>query len=150
MSHTYTKLLAHLVFATKRRHKCLEASLRPELFAYMGGIARQNKMTALAVGGMEDHVHVLFGLPPTISVSQAAKAIKGGSSRWVGQAHPESEFRNWQEGYGAFTIGYTQAERTIAYIQNQERHHQHETYMEELRRFLLRHDLVFYPDEDDD
>jgi putative transposase len=149
MAHTYAKLLVHLVFATRRRHKCLEAGLRPQLFAYMGGIARQHKMIALAVGGVEDHVHLLLCVPPSMSVSEAVKAIKGGSSRWLNQTHPESEFHNWQEGYGAFTIGHTQVERTVAYIRNQERHHEQETYHAELRRFVLRHDLVFYADDED-
>jgi REP element-mobilizing transposase RayT len=149
MAHTYTKLLVHMVFATRRRQKCLDATLRPELWAYIGGIARQHKVIALAISGVEDHVHLLLSLPPSLSVSEVAKAVKGASSRWINETYPNTEFHTWQEGYGAFTIGVSQVDRTVAYIQNQERHHQQETYHEELRRFVMRHNLAYYADEEE-
>src|SRR5262245_54277634 len=118
MPHTYSKLLIHVVFATHRRSPTLAAGLRPRLYAYMGGICREKGLTALAIGGVEDHVHILVQLIPRISVSEAVKAIKGSSSRWLNETFRESGYRSWQQGYGAFTIGKSQIDRTIMYIQN--------------------------------
>ena len=79
MAHTYISNLIHYVFSTKDRRKCIGEELRPKLWAYLGGIARENQMKALAVGGTDDHVHVLLSLPPTIAIAKAVQLLKGGS-----------------------------------------------------------------------
>ena len=139
MAHTYTNLLVHCVFSTKHREKTITAEHQSNLWAYMGGIARTNKMHALAIGGIEDHVHLLLSLPSWMAVAKAVQFIKGGSSKW---AH-ESGFKDlhWQEAYGAFTIGASQVEDTIAYIQAQAEHHKKYSFKDEFRAFLKKNGI---------
>jgi REP element-mobilizing transposase RayT len=140
MSHTYTSTLAHCVFSTKGRKPLIHDELRPALWAYMGGIARKNKMKALAVGGTSDHVHLLLLVPADLSLSKALQLIKGGSSKWAHERVPEFA---WQEGYGAFSVGLSQVPATIAYINDQERHHRKVTFMQEFIAFLKKHNLEY-------
>jgi len=83
MAHTYVSALVHVVFSTKGRRKTISAQLQPKLWAYLGGIARRNDMTAVQVGGIADHVHVLLILPATMAIAKAVQLLKGGSSKWI-------------------------------------------------------------------
>src|SRR5438128_1383326 len=112
MAHTYTKVLVHCIFSTKERRKLIRPELQARLFAYLGGIAKTNGMTCLATGGTEDHVHLLLALPSKLAIAKAVQLIKGGSSKWVHETCPDLSGFSWQEGYGAFTIGISQVERT--------------------------------------
>jgi REP element-mobilizing transposase RayT len=94
----------------------------------MGGIARENKMEALAVGGTADHVHILLVLPSTISIAKAIQLIKDGSSKWVSDAFPALHSFAWQEGYGAFSISVSGIDDTVAYIKAQDQHHSSRLY----------------------
>jgi putative transposase len=143
MSHTYLSLLVHSVFSTKERRTLIPAELKNKLWPYMAGIARMNKFKAIAVGGMQDHAHVLFSLPTTITVAKAVQLIKGGSSKWINDHLPGRNFA-WQDGYGAFTIGISQLETTIRYIDNHERHHARMSFDEELLRMLEKHGIQPY------
>ena len=141
--HSFSSSLHHCVFATKGREPWLTSELRERLWPYLGGIARENGMKALAVGGAADHVHILLSLPATISVSKAMQLIKGNSSRLIHEAFPAMRQFSWQEGYGAFSIGISGVDETSAYIRNQEEHHRTRTYREEVIAFLQRHGLHF-------
>jgi len=143
MSHTYLSLLVHCVFSTKERRILVPAELKTSLWPYMAGIARTNKFKAVAVGGMQDHAHVLLSLPTTITVAKAVQLIKGGSSKWINDHLPRRKFA-WQDGYGAFTIGISQLQTTIRYIDNQERHHARMSFDEELLRMLEKHGIQPY------
>ena len=89
MSHSFNSSLFHCVFSTKQRRNTITADLQERLWPYFGGIARENKMKALAVGGIEDHVHILISLPSTMPISKAMQLIKGGSSKWVHDTFPK-------------------------------------------------------------
>jgi len=133
--HTRTSLLVHCVFSTKNRQPLIPAKVQPELWSYLGGIARANGMKALAVGGMDDHAHGLLSLPPTITVGKAMQLVKAGSSKWM---HEKMGTRfEWQVGYGAFTVGISQMPATVRYILNQEEHHPKKTYDEEWKMFSI-------------
>ncbi len=106
----------------------------------MAGIARMNKFKALAVGGMPDHAHLLLSLPTTMSHFKAIQLIKGGSSKWIND-HLKRRTFHWQDGYGAFTIGISQIEATVRYINNQEGHHRRMTSAEEFKRMLEMHEI---------
>ena len=93
-------------------------------------------MKALAVGGTEDHIHVLLSLPATLPPAKAIQLIKAGSSKWVHESFPAHRNFAWQEGYGAFSVGLSQIETTIAYIRNQKEHHRKKTFEEEFLAFL--------------
>jgi len=101
------------------------------IWSYLGGIARENKMTALKIGGVEDHVHLLLGAPPTMAPSKAAQLIKGGSSPWIHETLPGLREFAWQDGYGAFTVSKSDVPELIQYIENQREHHRTRTFQEE-------------------
>ena len=111
VGHTYVSNLTHCVFSTKHRQKLITPELETRLWPYMGGIARENNMKAISIGGTDDHIHMLLSLPATISVAKAVQLIKGGSSH--DQFRQYRDF-GWQEGYGAFTIRISQADETIS------------------------------------
>ena len=145
MPHSYVSSLLHCVFSTKERQNLITDELQQRLWPYMGGIARDNKMKALAVGGVSDHAHLLLSIPSTTSISKAMQLIKGGSSKWVHDEFPEHGRFAWQEGYGAFSVGISQMEETKRYIANQKEHHRTKTYKEEFVAFLERHGIEFDP-----
>jgi REP element-mobilizing transposase RayT len=145
MSHSYTSALFHCVFSTKERRKTITEDLQDRLWQYMGGIARENKMRALTIGGVEDHVHLLLSIPSTLSVAKAMQLIKGASSKWVHETFPEHREFEWQEGYGAFSIGVAQVPDTKRYIENQREHHRTRTFQEEFIAFLERHGIEYDP-----
>src|SRR5438552_12276409 len=122
MPHTYISLLHHCVFSTKERRTTISEDVQPRLWAYMGGIARTNKMKALAIGGTRDHVHLLLSLKADMPVAKAMQLIKSGSSKWMHEEVGKKLF-SWQEAYGAFTIGVSQIPATVKYINNQKEHH---------------------------
>jgi len=109
----------------------------------MGGIARDNKIKAIAIGGVEDHAHLLLSMPATISLSRAVQLIKGGSSRWIHETMPSFRDFAWQEGYSAFSVGIAAVDDTIAYIQRQAEHHRKKSFEEELLQFLTRHGIEY-------
>src|SRR5438045_2537536 len=112
MPHTYTNTLIHCVFSTKNRQRLMTPEIRSRLFPYLAGVARANGMDAIAVGGVEDHIHLLLSLPATLPLAKALQLIKGGSSKWLHETYPDLQAFAWQQGYGAFSIGVSQVERT--------------------------------------
>jgi REP element-mobilizing transposase RayT len=144
MSHTYCSALFHYVFSTSERRATILPEGRSELWAYLGGIARQHAMKPLAIGGTEDHVHLLLALPATLPVAEAMRTIKSVSSQWMHQEKGQRLFA-WQEGYGAFSVGASQICATIAYIQRQEQHHQRRDFQQEFLAFLEKHGIEYDP-----
>jgi REP element-mobilizing transposase RayT len=145
MPHSYISAIYHCVFSTTERRKTITEELQHRLWPYMGGIARENQMRALAIGGVEDHVHLLLSIPSTLSIAKAMQLIKGGSSRWVHDTYPAHNQFEWQEGYGAFTIGISQVADTKAYIANQREHHRIKSFEEEFIAFLEKHSVEYDP-----
>ena len=141
MSHSHVCCLVHLVFSTSGRRPLIHEQMRDRLHAYMGGIARENGMAAVAVGGVADHVHLLLSLSRTISVAKAVQLLKSGSSKWTRENFPESKNFAWQEGYGAFTVSVSQRETTMKYIHSQAEHHKRVSFADELRKFLMIHGI---------
>jgi putative transposase len=121
MSHTYVSDLVHCVFSTKNRRNIIAPEMQNDLWAFLGGIARKNGFKALIVGGTENHVHMLLSLPSDMPLAKAMQLMKGASSRWMNENHTIGFA--WQEGYGAFTVGISQKDVTIAYIRSQAEHH---------------------------
>lgn len=145
MSHSFTSSLFHCTFSTKQRRKLISPMLEQRLWPYLGGIARTNHFKALAIGGVEDHVHLLLSLPSTMPIAKAIQLIKGGSSKWVHDEFAEQRDFGWQEGYGAFSIGISQVPVTVRYIENQREHHRKKTFQEEFLAFLERHGIEYDP-----
>jgi len=132
MAHTYVSGLVHCVFSTKLRRNLIKPEFQPDLWAFLGGIARKNKFKALIIGGTENHVHILLSLPADMPLAKAMQLMKGASSRWMNETHTKNFA--WQEGYGAFTVGISQKANTIAYIQSQAEHHRKRSFEEEFMR----------------
>ena len=141
--HSFNSCLMHCVWTTKHQAPLLDVNLRSHLLPYLGGIARKKHMTALAVGGVADHLHILISLPATLSVAEAIKLLKGNSSKWINETFVKGARFSWQEGYGAFSIGVSGIEATKRYIANQVEHHRKRTFRDELRSVLLKHGLKF-------
>src|SRR5436190_8015405 len=110
--HSFVNSLHHCIFATKGRQPMLSADIRQRLWSYLGGVARENDIKALAVGGVADHVHVLLSLPATTSVAKAMQLLKGNSSKWIHETFPNLRNFAWQEGYAAFSIGVSGIDET--------------------------------------
>ena len=145
MVNKYVSLYHHIVFSTKGRQPFIRPEWRERLWAYLGGIAREDEMKALEIGGTSDHVHVLLSLPSVLSVAKAVQLLKGNSSKWINEnLHPRPRFQ-WQEGYGAFTVGISQIEATRKYIKSQELHHRKKTFQEEYLSFLEKHGIAYDP-----
>ena len=143
MSNTYTSLNYHIVFSTKKREPWLVPDIRERLWPYLGGIARENGMKALEIGGVADHVHLLLSIPASMALSKAVQLIKGGSSHWMKETFPKVTGFAWQDGYGAFTVSQSQLDAVREYIRNQEEHHRTKSFAEEYRAFLERHQVEF-------
>jgi len=121
--HSFNSCLIHCVWSTKNREPILTSDLRERLWPYLGGIAKENKIKAVAIGGPMDHVHILLSLPATLSVAKAIQLLKGNSSKWIHETFPKMRSFEWQQGYGASSIGISAVDSTIAYIRGQTNHH---------------------------
>ena len=116
---TYTQILYHIVFSTKNRKPVLTLDQRPELFAYIWGVLKNKQCHLYRINGVEDHLHILTSLHPTLALANLVKDIKVSSTTWVKENHLFPNFSNWQDGYGAFTNSWTEKDRLIEYIKNQ-------------------------------
>jgi len=143
MPQSYTQLLYHIVFSTKERNPWLAEPLRSRLYAYLGGAIRDEGGTALAIGGVEDHIHILARLRQDKAVSAVIGAIKANSSGWIHREFPDLSAFAWQQGYAVFTVSKSQARHVKVYIAGQEEHHRKKSYQEELREFLQAHEIEF-------
>ena len=140
---SYISSYHHCVFSTKERRPLITKSLRERLWPFLGGIARQNKMKAIEIGGVVDHVHILLSLPATMSIAKGLQLIKGGSSKWVHDTFPEHWSFAWQVKYGAFSVSKSQVDAVVEYIRTQENHHRKVTFQEELLALLKKHEIEY-------
>ncbi|PYI48103.1 MAG: IS200/IS605 family transposase [Verrucomicrobia bacterium] len=143
MANTYTSLHYHIVFSTKNREPWIVRDIEERIWAYIGGIARTHKMTALQIGGVDDHIHALMTAPAIIAPAQIAQYLKSDSSKWI-----HDQFRNlrgfsWQDGYGAFTVSKSNLPEVVRYIQNQREHHRKNTFQDEYLEFLRKHGIEY-------
>jgi REP element-mobilizing transposase RayT len=141
--HSFASCHLHVVFSTKERRKLITPELQKRLWPYLGGIARECNMKAIQIGGVEDHVHILLSIPSTLAISKAVQLLKGNSSKWIHDTFPEHWDFGWQEGYGAFSIGVSGIDDTVAYIQKQADHHRVKTFKEEFIVFLKKHHMEY-------
>jgi len=143
MANTYTQIHIHAVFAVQNRISLIQNEWRDELFKYITGIITNNGHKLLEIGGMPDHVHALFGMRPTQSISDLMQDIKGSSSLWINKKRLVAGKFSWQEGYGAFSYGKSQIDRVVKYIQQQEKHHKKRDFSEEYIELLKLFEIEF-------
>jgi REP element-mobilizing transposase RayT len=135
MPATYTRLVYHIVFATKGRVPVLTANVRQRVHEYIGGTVKGLNGVALAVGGTEDHVHVVVSLSATHCLADFVRELKKAASHWIRSEIGMQSFA-WQEGYGAFTVSNDVVPTAVAYVNDQEAHHRTEGSQAELLRLL--------------
>jgi putative transposase len=143
MGDTYTKLVYHIVFATKGRAAMITPALRDRLYEYMGGIIRGQRGSLLEIGGMPDHVHLLARFRADASVSEMLRLIKSNSSGWAHGLAEIFQGFDWQEGYAAFSVSGSQIESVRHYIATQEEHHAKWDLRDELITLLRKHGIEF-------
>jgi putative transposase len=143
MPNTYTQIHIHAVFTVQNRASVICKAWQEDLYRYITGIIQNHGHKLLAINGMPDHVHILFGMRPMQALSDLMQAVKGDSSRWVNEKRLVMGRFSWQEGYGAFSYGKSQVPAVIRYIQNQERHHCNQTFIEEYHEFLRKFEVAF-------
>jgi len=102
-------------------------------------------MKAIAVGGVDDRIHILLSLPSTMAVAKALQLIKGGSSKWIHETFPDQRGFAWQEEYGAFSVSVSvsQLDKAIKYIKGQEVHHRKMSFQEEFLALLKKHRIEY-------
>ena len=140
---TYTQILYQIVFSTKKRERTLIKDNRADLFRYMWGILENKKCHLYRINGVEDHLHIITHLHPTVALSNLIKDIKVASSIHIKKEGLFPNFNGWQDGYGAFTYSIKDKDNLIEYVKNQEEHHKKYTYQEELRALLIEHGIEF-------
>ncbi len=141
----FTKLCYHIVFGTKFRHSVITPDLKPRLYEYIGGTIRGINGHLIEIGGVEDHVHLLTSIPPTLPLSDAIRDIKANASKWINDSSLTPARFEWQKGYGAFTVSFSQLDSLRKYLRGQEEHHKTHTFEEEYAALLKRHEISFDP-----
>jgi REP element-mobilizing transposase RayT len=140
---TYTQILYHLVFSTKYRKKTLSENNQDELYKYIWGILNKQKCHPYCINGVEDHIHIVTHIHPSVSLSDLIKDIKLASSKYIKGHNIFPNFDGWQGGYGGFTCSYKDKNRLVQYVKNQKDHHRIETFKEEFIELLNEHGVEF-------
>jgi REP element-mobilizing transposase RayT len=146
MPQSLNKVILHMVFSTKDRMPLVDASIRPRLHAYLASVLRDidpPQSQAYRVGGVADHVHIAASLPRTVTISKLFEIIKKESSIWMKRQGPEYAKFYWQSGYGCFSLGPSQLDRLLHYIDNQEEHHKTVTFQDEFQTFLRKYNIEY-------
>lgn len=143
MANTYTQIHIHAIFCVQNRWSLINPKWEKRLYGYIGGIINNKGHKVLAINGMPDHIHVLFGLRPIQSLSELMREVKGGSSRWINENKLVTGKFKWQEGYGAFSYSKSQLQHVIRYILNQKEHHQIKSFNQEYLQILEEFEVEF-------
>jgi len=146
MPQSLSKNTIHLVYSTKNRYPFITDTIRTELHAYIATVLKNIKCPALIINSVDDHIHILFGLHPTITLSKAIEEIKKSSSKWIKTKSDTSPMLSkfaWQSGYGAFSVSESNIDQVKTYIKNQQEHHRTKTFQEELRIILAKHNIPY-------
>jgi putative transposase len=143
MANTNIQIHIHTVFSVQNRESLIKDEWKDELYKYITGIIQNQQHKLIAINGMPDHVHILFGMKPTQSLSDLLQDIKGNSSKWINEKKLAKGKFSWQEGYGAFSYSKSQLKQVIHYIEKQEEHHQNKSFVEEYKEFLTAFDIEY-------
>ncbi|MEX2120688.1 MAG: IS200/IS605 family transposase [Pirellulales bacterium] len=143
MSQSLVKNLIHLVYSTKHHQRWIREADRDALHAYQAGILKEWESPALAIGGVEDHVHALFSLSKNHALKKIVEEVKKGSSKWMKTRGPRMAEFCWQAGYAAFSVSQSNLDEVKRYIETQQEHHRKLTFQDELRALLKRHGIEF-------
>jgi len=143
MPQSHACLPIHLVFSTKNRNRIITETIRESLHAYMVTVLQNIGCHAILINSVEDHVHILFELARTMSVSKVVEEVKTTTSKWIKVRGVEFAAFSWQSGYGAFAVSQSNVSAVCKYIASQHEHHRVKSFQEEYLAFLRRHDIAF-------
>jgi len=144
VAQSLSRNFIHIIFSTKNRQPFLQpVMLREELHRYLGGILAGLECQPIIVGGVEDHVHLLCCLSRTSTQARLVQEAKRSSSLWLKTKDPKLAAFAWQNGYGVFSLGFSQIEAARKYIAGQEKHHKKVSFQDEFRGFLRRYEIEF-------
>lgn len=140
---SYRQVFYQIVFGTKFRKPTISQQHGEELYKYIWGIIKNKNCHLFRINGIEDHIHIMSDLHPSICLSDYVKDIKVASSIWMKGSGKFPGFEGWQDGYGAFTYSIREKDMIINYIKNQKEHHQTESFYDEYKRLLIENGVVF-------
>jgi REP element-mobilizing transposase RayT len=143
MANTYSQIHIQAVFAVQNRKSLISKRWNEELYRYITGIIQNYDHKVLQINGMHDHIHILFGMRPTQSLSDLMKSVKQDSSKWINEKGLVRGRFSWQAGYGAFSYSKSELPNVISYIKNQEAHHKAETFLNEYTRLLELYEVKY-------
>jgi REP element-mobilizing transposase RayT len=143
MANTFTQIYIQIVFAVKGRQSLISNQNREELHKFITGIITNREQKLLAIFAMPDHIHLLVGMKPNISISDLVRDIKAGSSKFINDSNWINGKFNWQEGFGAFSYSKSHLDHVVKYILNQEEHHKKKTFKEEYLDFLEKFEIEY-------
>jgi REP element-mobilizing transposase RayT len=143
MANTYTQIYIQIVFAVRERDALIDRSWKEELFRYIAGIIRNHAQKLIAIGGVGDHIHLLIGLQPDITLSNLVRDIKSSSSKWINDRKLVRGKFYWQEGFGAFSYSRSQIDEVAQYVLNQEERHKDRSFKDEYVGILKKFDIDF-------
>jgi REP element-mobilizing transposase RayT len=141
MANTYTQIHIQSVFAVQNRQSLIHESWKDELYKYITGIIQKYDHKVLQINGMPDHIHILYGMRPTQSLSDLMKYVKQDSSKWINTKGLVNRKFSWQAGYGAFSYSKSDIQNVINYIKNQEEHHQKTKFKDEYKQLLKKFEV---------
>ena len=143
MPQSLARLDIHLIFSTKNRQSVLHDAVRDSLHRYMATVLQNYGCPPLLINSVPDHVHILFELARTVSVSDAVEEVKKTSSKWIKTQDEKFALFAWQAGYGAFAVSESNVAAVRKHITDQQQHHRKKSFQEEYRAFLKRHRVSF-------
>jgi len=143
MPQSLSLVVIHVIFSTKERRPFLAPGIRPNLHAYLATVARNAGCECYRAGGVEDHVHLAIRLARTLTIADLVENLKTSTSKWLKTQSPDLAAFSWQRGYGCFSVGPTDLNALLAYIDNQEEHHRAKTFQEEFRMLLDKYGVEY-------
>lgn len=143
MPQSLSKLYVHIIFHTKHNEPFINSEIEKELYAYIGGIIKENDSTPIKIGGIENHIHILAVMSKNISLAKFVEEIKRNSSRWIKTKGQKFQQFAWQGGYGAFSVSQSVVERVKNYIENQKEHHKKVSFQDEYVKFLSEYGIDY-------
>jgi putative transposase len=143
MANTYHKVYIQAIFAVKNREALITNDCQSKIFSVIGNLINETGCKTIIVNGVEDHVHCLLSLKPTIPISELMRIVKGKSSRFINE-HKLTNYKfEWQEGSGVFSYSKSHIDDVYKYIANQQKHHQKQNFKDEYLSFLDKYNVKY-------
>ena len=145
MANTFSQIYFHLVFTPTRREYIIPPSFQEELNKYITGIVSGKKQKIIAINGVPDHIHILIQTKPDVRPSGIVRDIKSNSSRFINEKKILKGKFQWQEGYGIFSVSFSQISKVADYVIGQPEHHKKKPFREEYLQLLSKHEIDYDP-----